>query len=99
MMESEGTTGMNAKVVHIDLKPLFGDHVQEDMVHKGLEHRRRIAKTKEHYHEFKKTEGSDDGCLPLIRFLDLNVVVSPLNVELSEINGVLHIINEFGNKG
>ena len=69
------------------------------MVYKGLEHGRHIAKTKEHYHGFIKTEGSDEGCLPLIRFLDLNVIVSPLNVKLSEINGVFHIINEFGDKG
>ena len=69
------------------------------MVHKGLECRRCIAKTKEHHCGFIKTEGSDEGCLPLIRFLDLNVVVSPSNVELSEINEVFHVINEFGNKG
>ena len=69
------------------------------MVYKGLEHGRHIAKTKEHYHGFIKTEGSDEGYLPLIRFLDPNVVVFPSNVELSEINRVLHIINEFGNKG
>ena len=48
---------------------------------------------------FIKTKGSDEGCLSLIRFLDPNVVVSPSNVEFSEINGVFHIINEFGNKG
>ena len=94
MMESKGTTS-----IHIDLKPSFGNHVPEDMVHKGLEHRRHIAKTKEHYHGFVKTKGSDEGCLPLIRFLDPNDVVSPSNVKLSEINGVLHIINEFGDKG
>ena len=69
------------------------------MVHKGLECRRCIAKTKEHHRGFIKIKGSDEGYLPLIRFLDLNVVVSPLNIELSEINGVFHIINEFGNKG
>ena len=66
MMESESTTGMNAKIIHIDFKPLFTNHVQEDMVHKGLEHRRCIAKTKEHHCGFIKTEGSDEGCLPLI---------------------------------
>ena len=90
---------MNAKIIHIDLKPLFSNHVQEDMVHKGLECRRCIAKIKEYYCGFIKIKGSDEGCLPLIRFLDLNVVVSPSNVKLSGINGVLHIINEFGNKG
>ena len=99
MMKSKSITGMNAKIVHIDFKPSFSNHVQEDMVHKGLEHRRCIAKTKEHNCGFIKTKGSDKGCLPLIRFLDLNVVVSPLNIELSEINEVLHIINEFRNKG
>ena len=69
------------------------------MIHKGLECRRCIAKTKEHYYGFIKTKGSDESCFPLIRFLDPNVVVSPSNVELSEINRVLHIINEFRNKG
>ena len=69
------------------------------MIHKGLEYRRCITKTKEHYYGFIKTKGSDEGCFPLIRFLDPNVVVSPSNVELSEINRVLHIINEFRNKG
>ena len=99
MVESKSTTGINAKIVHIDFKPSFSDHVREDMVHKGLECRRCIAKTKEHHHGFIKTKGSDEGCLPLIRFLDPNIVVSPLNVKLSEINRVFHIINEFGNKG
>ena len=90
---------MNAKIIHIDFKPSFSDHVREDMIHKGLECRRCIAKTKEHHCGFIKTKGSDEGCFPLIQFLDLNVVVSPLNVEFSEINGVFHIINEFRNKG
>ena len=99
MMESKGTTGMNAKVIHVDLKPSFSDHVREDMVHKGLECRRCIAKPKEHYCGFIKTKGSDEGCFLLIRFLDPNIVISPLNVKLSEINRVFHIINEFRDKG
>ena len=98
MMESESTTDMNAKILHIDFKPSFSDHIQEDIVYKGLERRRCIAKTEEHHCGFIKTEGSDEGCFPLIRFLDPNVVVSPSNVKLSEINGVFHIIDEFGNE-
>ena len=27
MMKCEGTTGMNTEIIHIDLEPLFSDHV------------------------------------------------------------------------
>ena len=69
------------------------------MVHECLEGAGGIAEAKEHDSQLKKTQRSDERCFPLIFLSDLDVVVSPSNVELGEVRGVLHIINEFRDEG
>ena len=86
MMKNEGIAGVNAKVIHIYLEPLFSDHVREDMIHEGLKYGGCIAEAKEHDSGFVETEESDESCLPLVRLLDPNIVISPANVELGEID-------------
>ena len=69
------------------------------MVHECLKHGWCIAEAKEHYGGFKESEGGDECCLPLICLLDMNVIVSPLDVELGEESGILHVIYEFRDEG
>ena len=69
------------------------------MVHKCLEGAGGIAKAKEHDGWLKKTQGSDECCFPLIFLLDSDIVVPPSDVELGEVSGVLHIIDEFRDEG
>ena len=65
------------------------------MIHKSLECERSIAEAEEHDCGFIKTKECDECWCPLIQFLDLNVVISLVNVKFSEVDGVLYIINEF----
>ena len=99
MMEDYIILGVDTHVVHVDLKPLFWKHIREDMVHEGLEGGGSIAESKEHDSGFKESHGGNEGSFPLIFLLNVNVVISPTNVEFGEQSGLLHVINEFGNQG
>ena len=55
------------------------------MIHKGLESGWSVAKAKEHNCLFNQAKRGDEGCLPLVQFLDVNVVVSSLNVKFGEV--------------
>ena len=99
MMECEVVFGMDAKVIHVNLEPSFGDHVCEDMIHECLKGWWSIAKTKEHDSGFVETKRSDEHCLPLILLFDMNIVVAPMDVELGKQGGLLHVINQFRNEG
>ena len=75
---------MDTKVIHIDFKPTFSDHVCEDVVHKCLECGRGIAEPEEHDGGFKESERGDKRSLQLIHFLDSDVVIPPTDVKLGE---------------
>ena len=53
VMKRDGATGMDTKVVHIDLEPFFCNHIREDVIHERLEDGGSIAKTKEHNSRFE----------------------------------------------
>ena len=57
MMKSEGTTSVNAEVIHVNFKPLFSHKVREDVIHKSLECGGCIAETEEHDCRFIESEG------------------------------------------
>ena len=57
-----------------------------------------MQKPKKHDYGFEETKGSDEDSFPFILLLDADVVVSPLDVELVEESGVLHVINQLRNE-
>ena len=65
------------------------------MIHECLECRRGIIKTKEYDCRFIEIKRGNKSCPPLVRFLNLNVVVPPMNIELGEIDRVLYVVNKF----
>ena len=69
------------------------------MVHECLKCGRGIAKSKEHDGGFKQSHGGNEGSLPLVLLSDVDVVVSPLNVELGKQGRLLHVIDKFRNEG
>ena len=95
MVEGKVIFGVDTNVVHIYFQPFFCYHVSEDVVHKGLECRWCIAKPEEHHCWFKESKGSDKGGFPLVFFMNVNVVIAPLNVEFHEEGGILHVVDEF----
>ena len=98
VMEFEGTSGVESQVIHVDFEPAFSDHVSENMVHEGLKSAGGIAESEEHDSWFKKSKRGDEHSFPLIFLTNADIVVTPANVEFSEVSGVLHVINKFRDK-
>ena len=95
MVEGKVIFGVDANVVHINFQPFFCYHISKDVVHKGLECRWCVAKPKEHYCRFKKSQRGDKGSFPLVFFMNVDVVISPPDVEFCEEGGILHVVDEF----
>jgi hypothetical protein len=53
----------------------------------------------QNYGGFEEAERCNECTLPLIVFLDSNIVIPPSYVEFGEQGGVLHVIDECWNKG
>ena len=68
---------------------MFGDHVSENMVHEGLKSAGGIAESEEHDSWFKKSKRSDECSFPLIFLMNMDVVVTPANVEFSEVESFM----------
>ena len=84
---------MDAQVIHVDFEPLFSCHIGEDVVHKCLKSQWDITETKEYDSGLEAAEGSDECGLPLIFLLNVDVIVSPLDIELGEKGGIFHVID------
>ena len=41
----------------------------------------------------------DEGRLPLVAIFDMDIVIPPSNVELSEVTSIFQLVNEVGNEG
>ena len=91
--------GGNEKVIHIDDKPSFSDHVLERIIHELLEHSRAVAKTEEYDSRFKKSLVGDEGCLPLVAIFDVDVVISLVNVEFGEVVSIFQLVHKVEDEG
>ena len=98
MVKGQISLSVDAEIIHIDFKPMFGNHIGEDVVHKCLECGWGIAKPEQHYGGFKESKGSDEHSLPLIHLPNSDVVVPPTDVKLGEQGGILHIIDKLRDK-
>ena len=89
----------NGQVIHVDDKPTFPDVVSKVEVHKCLKHWWRATKSEKHHCWFEQSKRCDEGSLPFITLLDLNVIISPLYVELGKERELAKVINEVRDKG
>jgi hypothetical protein len=64
----------------------------EDVVHHRLEGGRAVRQTKEHDKGFEKTSIGAESGLPLVAFVNPNVVETPTYVQLGEIPSPLEVI-------
>ena len=99
MMECKISLGVDAQVIHVNFQPVLGYHIGKDMIHEGLKSGWSIAEPKEHDGGFKESKRGDEHSLPLIFFLNMNVIEFPLNVEFGKNHGVFHVIDQFRDKG
>ena len=90
---------IDKKIVHIDNEPSFCDHIMEGVVHELLEGGGGVGKTKEHYSWFKKSFVGDKGDFPLVSILDLDIVISPVNIEFGEDFRSLEFVDKVRDEG
>ena len=91
--------GVNEKVVHVDDKLSFHDHIVKRVIHETLEGGGGIGETKEHHCRFEEPFMGDKGSFPLMSIFDSDIIVSPLDVELGEDFCPLKFIDEVKNEG
>ncbi|KIJ09341.1 hypothetical protein PAXINDRAFT_87570, partial [Paxillus involutus ATCC 200175] len=70
----------------------------EDVIHQRLECWRGVAKSKEHDVRFKESMGRDKRRFPTITWFDLNVVVSPSDIEFRKDLRSFEFIYEVGDE-
>src|SRR6266404_2012134 len=73
--------------------------VFKDVIHEGLKGCWGIAEAKGHDKWFKQTQRCFKSSFPLVAMMDTNVVVSPTDVELGEVAGVMQLVNEVRDEG
>src|ERR1700733_4120431 len=72
-------------IVEVHIYDAFSNQVLEDVIHHCLEGGRGIGQSKKHHQWLEKSTIHMKGCLPLITFFHTHIIVSPTNIEFSEI--------------
>ncbi|KAG6899636.1 hypothetical protein C0993_008449 [Termitomyces sp. T159_Od127] len=75
------------------------NEVLKDVVHHCLEGGWAIGESKEHDKEFKQLLAGLEGSLPLISLLSVHIVVTPPNIQFSEVPHLPEVIDELGDEG
>ena len=91
--------GEYKEVIHVDDEPSFNNHVSEEVIHEVLECGRGVIETEEHNGGFKQSFVGNEGCLPLVSILDVDIVVSLLNIKLGEVFHVFKFVNKVKDEG
>jgi hypothetical protein len=86
--------GKDQEIIHVNDKPPFGNHIVEGIIHESLEGGRGIIHAEEHDHRFKEAFMDNEGTFPLISFFDVNIVITPSNVEFGEDLSSFEFIDE-----
>ena len=76
--------GVDKDIVHIAYDLAVVDEILEDIIHHCLECHGGVTQSEEHDGWLKQSSVSSECSLPLIPFLDLHVVESPLEIKYSE---------------
>src|SRR5258708_19613445 len=84
--------GVDEDIIHIAYGLTIVDEVSEDIVHHRLECCGGVTQSKEHDSWLKQPSVSLECSLPLIPFLDLHIIESPLEVKYGEELGVVEAV-------
>ena len=85
-MQGEVVWCSDQDVVHVDedRAGVFQFEWTQFSVHDSLESAGGVTLSEKHHQWFKESKGHFEGCLPLITFLDVDVVIPSTNIELGE---------------
>ena len=83
--------GVDEDIIRMAYGLTIVDEVLEDIIHHHLEHCGGVTQSKEHDGWLKQPSVSSERSLPLIPFLDLHVIESPLEVKYGEELGIAEV--------
>ena len=72
--------------------------VHKVIVHEHLKSQGWSAEAKEHHCWFEQSKWGDEYSLPFVTFLDVDVVIPPLDIEFSETGELSQIIDKVRDK-
>ncbi len=84
---------MDGYIVHVDGYTPLIDEVMEYHVHHRLECGWGVSQAKEHNHWFVQPLVSYECCLPVVFWLDKDLIISPLNVEAHEQRAISELVD------
>ncbi|KAG5348178.1 hypothetical protein C0989_010882, partial [Termitomyces sp. Mn162] len=90
--------GVDENVIKVHTHYTLCNEVPEDVVHHGLEGGQAVSETKEHNEQLKQFLVGLEGHLSLISFLNAHIVVTPLDVQFSEVLCTLEVVDELGDE-
>ena len=91
--------GGDEEVVHVNDKPSFSNHTSEQVIHELLECDKGVTEIKEHDHQFEESLVGDEGYFPLVTIFDVDIVIPPANIKLSEVASILQLVHEVRDEG
>ena len=91
--------GEDEDIVKVDDHNPLHDEIMKDVIHHRLKGGRAVGEAKEHNERLKKTPVGPKGCLPLVPFLDPDVVIPPTNIKLGEVPGPSQTVDDVGDEG
>ncbi|KAG5334194.1 hypothetical protein C0989_004080 [Termitomyces sp. Mn162] len=91
--------GIDEDVVKVHTQYTLCYEILEDVVHYGLEGGRAISESKEYNEWLKQFPVGPESSLPLISLLNAHIIVTPLDIQLSEVLHTLEVVNELGDEG
>ncbi|KAG5350263.1 hypothetical protein C0989_011860 [Termitomyces sp. Mn162] len=86
--------GIDEDVVKVYAHYTLCYEVPEDVVHYGLKGSRAIGESEEHNEQLKQSPVGPEGGLLLISFLDVHIVVTPPDVQFSEVSCTPEVVDE-----
>ncbi|KAG5334045.1 hypothetical protein C0989_004507 [Termitomyces sp. Mn162] len=90
--------GVDEDVIKVYAHYTLCNEVLEDVVHHGLEGGWAIGETEEHDKQLKQFPVGLEGCLLLISFLNAHIVVTPPDVQFSEVLCTPEVVDELGDE-
>ncbi|KAG5735370.1 hypothetical protein E4T56_gene12816 [Termitomyces sp. T112] len=90
--------GVDENVVKVYTHYALCNEVLEDVVHHCLESGGAVGLSEEHNEWFKQSLVGLEGGLPFISFLDVHIVVAPLDIQFSEVLCTLEVVDELGDE-
>jgi len=85
-------------VIQIDHHDAFHYEVLEDVIHHSLEGGQTVGHSEEHHQGFEQASIGLEGHLPLVSRFDVDVVETPVDIQLGKVSSSTELGYEFGDQ-